>query len=118
MVVLASQRFRWQNGGLGRFLDYLPLLLSPWTDVWAEIVAAEGHRVPTAPLLRRVLKRLDLVVFFLVQYVSSTAVVPDLVISWLFGLAPALRPFFFVSWLLVFIFMATAWPRMRAAGLR
>ncbi|HBK21026.1 MAG TPA: glycosyl transferase [Planktothrix sp. UBA10369] len=68
---LWHQRNRWAEGGYQRYLDYWPLIIR--------------NRMGTQ-------KTLDLVCFWITQYMLPTAVIPDLVLSLIQGCLPLTAP--------------------------
>ncbi len=68
---LWHQRNRWAEGGYQRYLDYWPLILNN----------RMGFR-----------KTLDLVIFWLIQYILPTAVIPDTLLAAWYGQPPVLLP--------------------------
>lgn len=68
---LWHQRNRWAEGGYQRYLDYWPLILNN----------RMGFR-----------KTLDLVIFWLIQYILPTAVIPDTLFAAWYGQPPVLLP--------------------------
>jgi 1,2-diacylglycerol 3-beta-glucosyltransferase len=68
---LWHQRNRWAEGGYQRYLDYWPLILNN----------RMGFR-----------KTLDLVIFWLTQYILPTAVIPDTLLAAWYGQPPILLP--------------------------
>ncbi len=71
LPALWRQRQRWAEGGLQRFFDY-------WPRLWSEALPAQ--------------KRLDLAVFFLLQYGLPVMASADLLVSLLSQSAPAFWP--------------------------
>ncbi|MCX5945706.1 MAG: glycosyltransferase family 2 protein [Cyanobacteria bacterium] len=71
LAALWRQRQRWAEGGLQRFFDY-------WPRLWSEALPAQ--------------KRLDLAVFFLLQYGLPVMASADLLVSLLSQSAPAFWP--------------------------
>ena len=70
-IGLWHQRNRWAEGGYQRYLDYWPLILNN----------RMGFR-----------KTLDLVIFWLIQYILPTAVIPDTLLAAWYGQPPVLLP--------------------------
>ncbi len=68
---LWHQRNRWAEGGYQRYLDYWPLILNN----------RMGFR-----------KTLDLAIFWLIQYILPTAVIPDTLLAAWYGQPPVLLP--------------------------
>jgi 1,2-diacylglycerol 3-beta-glucosyltransferase len=68
---LWHQRNRWAEGGYQRYLDYWPLLLN--------------NRMGSQ-------KTIDLVIFWIIQYIMPIAVIPDTLISAWHGQTPLLLP--------------------------
>ncbi|WP_404785708.1 glycosyltransferase [Altericista sp. CCNU0014] len=91
-VGLWHQRNRWAEGGYQRYLDYWPLLLNN----------RMGYR-----------KTLDLVIFWILQYILPTAVIPDTLMAALCGHLPVLLPLSILTSSLSFIGMFAGLNRIR-----
>lgn len=91
-IGLWHQRNRWAEGGYQRYLDYWPLL----------ITNRLGFR-----------KTFDLGMFWLLQYVVPTAIIPDTLASIWLGQAPILLPLSSLTMSLSFVGMFAGLNRIR-----
>jgi 1,2-diacylglycerol 3-beta-glucosyltransferase len=91
-VSLWHQRNRWAEGGYQRYLDYWPLLLN--------------NRLGAR-------KSFDLGMFWLLQYIVPTAVIPDTLMSILRGQMPILVPLSSLTMSLSFVGMFAGLNRIR-----
>jgi 1,2-diacylglycerol 3-beta-glucosyltransferase len=91
-VGLWHQRNRWAEGGYQRYLDYWPLLLTNQL----------GYR-----------KSFDLGMFWLLQYIVPTAVIPDTLMSVWRGQMPILLPLSSLTMSLSFVGMFAGLNRIR-----
>jgi 1,2-diacylglycerol 3-beta-glucosyltransferase len=91
-VGLWHQRNRWAEGGYQRYLDYWPLLLTNRL----------GYR-----------KSFDLGMFWLLQYIVPTAVIPDTLMSLWRGQIPILLPLSSLTMSLSFVGMFAGLNRIR-----
>jgi 1,2-diacylglycerol 3-beta-glucosyltransferase len=89
---LWHQRNRWAEGGYQRYLDYWPLLLN--------------NRMGTR-------KTLDLVIFWILQYILPTAVIPDTLLAAWYNRPPLLLPLSILTSSLSFIGMFSGLNRLR-----
>jgi 1,2-diacylglycerol 3-beta-glucosyltransferase len=90
---LWHQRNRWAEGGYQRYLDYWPLLLNNQMGIQ---------------------KTVDLVIFWIIQYIMPIAVIPDTLISVLQGQTPVLLPLSLLTTSLSLIGMFAGLNRVRA----
>lgn len=88
---LWHQRNRWAEGGYQRYLDYWPLILNN----------RMGFR-----------KTLDLAIFWLIQYILPTAVIPDTLLAAWYGQPPVLLPLSLLTTSLSFVGMFAALNRI------
>jgi 1,2-diacylglycerol 3-beta-glucosyltransferase len=88
---LWHQRNRWAEGGYQRYLDYWPLILNN----------RMGFR-----------KTLDLVIFWLIQYILPTAVIPDTLLAAWYAQPPVLLPLSLLTTSLSFVGMFAALNRI------
>ncbi len=91
-IGLWHQRNRWAEGGYQRYLDYWPLLLNN----------RMGYR-----------KTLDLVIFWFLQYILPTAVIPDTLMAAWFNRPPLLLPLSILTSSLSFVGMFAGLNRIR-----
>jgi 1,2-diacylglycerol 3-beta-glucosyltransferase len=88
---LWHQRNRWAEGGYQRYLDYWPLILN--------------NRMGFH-------KTLDLAIFWLIQYILPTAVIPDALLAAWYGQPPVLLPLSLLSTSLSLVGMFAALHRI------
>jgi 1,2-diacylglycerol 3-beta-glucosyltransferase len=91
-VGLWHQRNRWAEGGYQRYLDYWPLLLNNQMGLQ---------------------KTIDLVIFWIIQYILPMAVIPDALIAAWYGQTPLLLPLSLLTTSLSFIGMFAGLNRVR-----
>jgi 1,2-diacylglycerol 3-beta-glucosyltransferase len=91
-VGLWHQRNRWAEGGYQRYLDYWPLLLN--------------NRMGAQ-------KTIDLIIFWLIQYILPIAVIPDTFLSAWYGQPPRLLPLSILTTSLSLIGMFAGLNRVR-----